>query len=62
MAWMKDQLVIQEGANPYVSFGLNTNFEWKGFNLAFDFAGATMQSFLRECRIKNSVPEQWYFA
>jgi len=42
----------QEGANPYVSFGLNTSFEWKGFNLAFDFAGATMQTFRREVELK----------
>ena len=42
----------QEGANPYMSFGLNTNLGWKGFNLAFDFAGATLQTFRREVEMK----------
>ena len=34
-------------ANPYVSFGITTSASWKNFNLAIDFAGATMQSFQR---------------
>ncbi|WP_223816183.1 SusC/RagA family TonB-linked outer membrane protein [Adhaeribacter rhizoryzae] len=42
----------QEGANPYMSFGLNTSVGWKGFNLAFDFAGATLQTFRREVEMK----------
>ncbi|MCH7408273.1 TonB-dependent receptor [Belliella sp. DSM 111904] len=36
-----------EGANPYVSYGLNGNFKYKGFNLAFNFAGGSMQTFNR---------------
>lgn len=36
-----------QGAQPYMSFGTNFNFEWKRFTLAIDFAGATMQSFRR---------------
>ncbi|MGV3640086.1 MAG: SusC/RagA family TonB-linked outer membrane protein [Adhaeribacter sp.] len=42
----------QEGANPYLSFGINSNLAWKGFNLAFDFTGASMQSFRREWEMK----------
>jgi TonB-linked SusC/RagA family outer membrane protein len=42
----------QEGANPYMSFGLNTNLGWKGFNLAFDFSGATLQTYRREVELK----------
>jgi TonB-linked SusC/RagA family outer membrane protein len=42
----------QEGANPYLSFGINSSVAWKGFNLAFDFSGASMQSFRREWEMK----------
>jgi TonB-linked SusC/RagA family outer membrane protein len=42
----------QEGANPYLSYGLNTSLGWKGFSLAFDFAGASMQTFRREVELK----------
>jgi TonB-linked SusC/RagA family outer membrane protein len=42
----------QEGANPYLSFGINSSVAWKGFNLAFDFTGASMQSFRREWEMK----------
>jgi TonB-linked SusC/RagA family outer membrane protein len=37
-----------EGAQPYLSFGLNTQADWKGFSLAIDFAGANMQTYRRE--------------
>lgn len=30
---------------PYISFGLNTSFEWKGIDLKADFAGAAGQSY-----------------
>lgn len=30
---------------PYINFGLNTSFEWKGFDLKADFAAATGQSY-----------------
>lgn len=30
---------------PYISFGINTSFEWKGIDLKADFAGAAGQSF-----------------
>lgn len=36
-----------QGAQPYMSFGLNTKFGYKGFTIAADFAGATMQSYRR---------------
>lgn len=41
-----------EGANPYVSFGINSSVSWKGFTLQFDFAGATMQTFQRNWEMK----------
>jgi TonB-linked SusC/RagA family outer membrane protein len=41
-----------EGANPYLSFGLNSTFQYKGFNLNIDFAGASLQSFRREVEMK----------
>ncbi|WP_240040625.1 SusC/RagA family TonB-linked outer membrane protein [Pseudocnuella soli] len=37
-----------EGATPYMSFGFNSTFGYKGFNLNIDLAGATMQSYRRE--------------
>lgn len=30
---------------PYISFGINTSFEWKGIDLKADFAGAAGQSY-----------------
>jgi hypothetical protein len=36
-----------EGANPYMSFGINGRVGYKGFALQFDFAGASMQTFNR---------------
>jgi TonB-linked SusC/RagA family outer membrane protein len=36
-----------EGANPYLSFGVNGSLGYKGFTLQFDFAGAGMQTFNR---------------
>jgi TonB-linked SusC/RagA family outer membrane protein len=36
-----------QGAQPYASFGTNLAASWKGFSLAIDFAGATMQSYRR---------------
>jgi TonB-linked SusC/RagA family outer membrane protein len=41
-----------QGAQPYVSFGLNGSVGYKGFALRFDFAGATMQSFLRDYELR----------
>jgi TonB-linked SusC/RagA family outer membrane protein len=35
-------------ATPYMSFGLNSTFTFKGFNLNIDFAGATMQTYERQ--------------
>jgi TonB-linked SusC/RagA family outer membrane protein len=61
-----DQVPIgyAEGANPYMSFGLNGNIGWKGVTLSFDFAGATMQSYRRQ--YEGQIPYQsngsgpWY--
>jgi TonB-linked SusC/RagA family outer membrane protein len=61
-----DQVPIgyAEGANPYMAFGLNGTAGWKGFSLAFDFAGATMQSYRRQ--YEGQIPYQsngsgpWY--
>jgi TonB-linked SusC/RagA family outer membrane protein len=45
-----DQQVIgyAQGAQPYASFGLNTNFGYKGFTVAMDLAGANLQTYYRE--------------
>jgi TonB-linked SusC/RagA family outer membrane protein len=40
------------GAQPYMSFGINGSVGYKGFTLAFDFAGATMQSYLRNWEMR----------
>ncbi len=37
-----------QGAQPYMSFGINGRVGYKGITLSFDFAGATMQSFRRQ--------------
>ena len=37
-----------QGAQPYMSFGVNGQVGFKGLSLRFDFAGATMQSFRRQ--------------
>ncbi|MDQ3292680.1 MAG: TonB-dependent receptor [Bacteroidota bacterium] len=41
-----------EGANPYLSYGINTSFAYKGFSLFVDFSGASMQSFLRDWELR----------
>ncbi|MDN3668520.1 TonB-dependent receptor [Echinicola jeungdonensis] len=41
-----------EGANPYVSFGLNGSAKYKGFELYFSFAGASMQTFTRNWELR----------
>ncbi|MFT3824807.1 MAG: TonB-dependent receptor [Chitinophagaceae bacterium] len=41
-----------EGAQPYLTYGLTGHVSWKGFNLAFDFAGAALQSFWRDWELK----------
>lgn len=41
-----------QGAQPYVSFGINSSVSWKGISLRFDFAGAAMQSFLRDWELR----------
>jgi TonB-linked SusC/RagA family outer membrane protein len=45
-----DQQVIgyAQGAQPYASFGLNTNFGYKGITVALDLAGANLQTYYRE--------------
>ena len=43
---------INSSALPYISFGLNSSFDYKGFDLALDFAGASMQSFLANNDLK----------
>jgi TonB-linked SusC/RagA family outer membrane protein len=35
------------GATPYMSFGANLGFSYKGFNLQTDWAGGTLQSYYR---------------
>lgn len=41
-----------QGAQPYVSFGINGSVAYKGITLRFDFAGASMQSFLRNWELR----------
>jgi len=45
-------MTVNQSALPYMSFGLNSNFDYKGVSLVLDFAGATMQSFMRNADIK----------
>jgi len=41
-----------QGAQPYMSFGLNASIGYKGFTLRMDLAGAAMQSFLRDWELR----------
>ena len=41
-----------EGANPYMSFGINGSLNYKGFDLFFGFAGASMQTFTRNWELR----------
>lgn len=41
-----------EGGLPYVTYGLNLAFSYKGFDIALDFAGAALQSFQRNWETK----------
>ncbi len=40
-------------SNPYLSFGLNANADYKGLSLALVFAGGTMQTWIRSGELKN---------
>ncbi len=41
-----------EGALPYFNYGINGRVSYKAFSLAFDFVGASMQSFFRDSELK----------
>lgn len=41
-----------QGALPYLSFGINGSLAYAGFSLKFDFAGATMQTFMRDWELR----------
>lgn len=41
-----------QGAQPYMSFAINGSAGWNGFTLRFDFAGASMQSYLRDWELR----------
>lgn len=41
-----------QGALPYMTGGINANLAWKGFSVAIYFAGATMQSYLRDWELR----------
>ena len=41
-----------ENALPYFNYGVNGRVSWKGFSLAFDFMGATMQTYFRDWELK----------
>ncbi|MEL7589020.1 MAG: TonB-dependent receptor [Prolixibacteraceae bacterium] len=38
--------------NPYLNFGVSSSFYYKGFSIAMDFSGATMQSFFLNRELK----------
>lgn len=42
-----------EGWPPYMSYGFNMSFDWKGLNLNLDFSGGTMQSWVQDYELKN---------
>ncbi len=42
-----------EGQQPYMSFGINGRLSYKGFSLAFGFAGSTLQSYIRDWELRN---------
>lgn len=39
-------------AQPLLSYGINGSVAWNGFTLRFDFAGAAMQSYLRDWELR----------
>ncbi len=41
-----------QGATPYFSYGINGSVSWRNFSLAFDFAGASNQSYTREWELR----------
>lgn len=41
-----------QGALPYFSYGINGKVSWKGLSLAFDFAGAGMQTYTRNWELR----------
>ena len=63
----------QQGATPYMSFGINGSASYKGFTLQVDFAGASMQSFQRDWELRipfqnngnspaNILEDRWHRA
>lgn len=48
-----DERPIGYGSDlPYLNFGINLGFQWKGIDFAADFAGATMQTLLQDYESK----------
>jgi TonB-linked SusC/RagA family outer membrane protein len=41
-----------QGANPYMSFGLNGSFSYKGFSLMYNLAGASLQTYTRSWELR----------
>lgn len=41
-----------EGALPFFNYGINGKVNFKGFSLAFDFSGASQQTFFRDFELK----------
>jgi TonB-linked SusC/RagA family outer membrane protein len=48
-----------QGATPFLTFGFNTQFEWKGISLSLDFAGASMQSLYRSGILRVPYDADW---
>lgn len=44
------------GVNPYLSFGINGEFSYKGLSLSFDFAGASLQTYNRYWELRFPFP------
>lgn len=50
-AWNRDNANKQ----PLLTMGINLGFEWKGIDLAADFAGGFMNTFVADWHVKNGV-------
>ncbi|MDR1813865.1 MAG: TonB-dependent receptor [Tannerella sp.] len=48
-----------QGATPFLTFGLNASFEYKGISLSLDFAGGTMQSLYRSGILRVPYNSDW---
>ena len=52
---MVDVYKRQSKKNPVISMGINLGFEWKGFDVAADFAGGFKNTFVADWDLKWGV-------